>query len=509
MAKRNKRSRKKAKGMGEQIPEESFMPKQNKSDELGVDVESGLPKVESFPVRDEEEVVEYELDNFRKATDPLGIYFKEMGPLPLLTREEELEISKRIESGKRDVLNALLNCPIAIKEIVCLGDALRAERIEIREITNEIDDKESSVKKQIQRKIVLSLINKIYRGEESIRMLKEELRPRDKEATKKKIQDQICKKRLEMVDILKRINLREKQISRIIQKLKQLDAGMEKAIREDEKYEAGTMRAECGLSSDQLKEVLKAVEKGEVRVREAKNKLVKGNLRLVISIAKRYMNWGVPVLDLIQEGIIGLMRAMEKFDYQRGYKFATYATWWIRQVIARAIADQAQTIHIPVYIIEVLSKLSLTSKTLVKQMGREPTLDEISEKMGMSLEKVRKVLKITQKTISLETPIGEKEDSHLRDFIADKAGISPQDAVITANLSEQIRKVLSRLTPREERILRMRFGIGEKYNHTLEEVGHDFDLSRERIRQIEAMALAKLKDSSRADQLKSFIDKEF
>jgi RNA polymerase primary sigma factor len=481
------------------------------SDELGFHGVSDLSGLgignERVLVSEEEQVVGYEMENLRRTKDLLGTYLKEMGSSPLLTREGEVEIAKRIESGRREVLSALLNCPIAVKEVICLGVALRTGRMEIREITNEIDEKESSVKKkQIQKKKILSLINKIQRGEESIRILQEELMLTDQEATKKEIQDRIWKKQSEMIDTLKRINLREKQIRRILQKLKEWNIRMEGAIREEKKYEAGTMEAECGLSSDQLKEVLSAIEKGEVRIKEAKDELVKGNLRLVISIAKRYMNCGVPFLDLIQEGNIGLMKAVDKFDWQRGCKFSSYATWWIWQAILRAIADQARTIRIPFYMFGVINKLNRTSRNLVKQMGKEPTLDEIAKKMGMSLEKVQDVLKIIQKTISLETPIDEEEDSRLEDFIEDKAVISPRDAAISADLSERTRKVLSGLTRREERVLRMRFGIGEKYDHTLEEVGQDFNLTRERIRQIEAMALRRLKDSSQADQLRSFIE---
>jgi len=266
------------------------------------------------------------------------------------------------------------------------------------------------------------------------------------------------------------------------------------------------MELECGLSSDQIKEAVKAIEKWEAKTKEAKWELVKANLRLVISIARRYINRGLPFLDLIQEGNIGLMKAVDKFEYQRGYKFGTYATWWIRQAITRAIADQARTIRLPVHMIEIINKLNRTSRSLVQQMGREPTLDEIAKKMGMPLDKVQKILKITKKPISLETPVGEEEDSCLGDFIEDKAVISPQEAAISSNMVNQTEKVLSTLDKREEKILRMRFGIGEKHNHTLEEVGQDFDLTRERIRQIEEKALRKLKHSSRADKLRSFTE---
>jgi RNA polymerase primary sigma factor len=266
------------------------------------------------------------------------------------------------------------------------------------------------------------------------------------------------------------------------------------------------MEKECGLSSGQLKEALREIESGEAKAREAKTELVKANLRLVISIAKRYMNRGLQFLDLIQEGNIGLMKAVDKFEYQRGYKFGTYATWWVRQAITRAIADQARTIRIPVHMVEAINKLNRTSRTLVQQIGREPTLEEIAEKMGVSLDHLQKILKVTKKPISLETPIGEEEDSRLEDFIEDKGSVSPQDAAINSNLANQTQRVLSTLNKREEKILRMRFGIGEKHDHTLEEVGQDFNVTRERIRQIEEKALRKLKHSTRAEKLRSFVE---
>ena len=534
------------------------------SDELDVDVASEFPGLKvgdgNVQAREEEEVVEYEPETFGKAADPVSIYLKEMGSFPLLTREGEVEIAKRIESGQGDVLSVVLNCPIAIKEVINLGNALHAGKTTIKEVTNEIDDEEetSVEEEQIQKKKVLNLINKIQRGEERIRILQRKLRCRKKGPSKKKIQEQIWKKKAKIFDVFKQLNLREKQISRIVQKLRQWNIQMEKAQKELKQYEkdlgisiqearnslrvmrkkaikksslspvkvglrlkdleemdriarnvkrkVGRMEVECGLSSDQIKEAVKAIEKGEAETNEAKSKMVKANLRLVISIARRYLNRGLQFLDLIQEGNIGLMKAVDKFEYQRGYKFGTYATWWIRQAMTRAIADQARTIRIPVHMIEIINKLNRTSRTLVQQIGREPTLEEIAEKMGMSLEKVQKVLKITKKPISLETPIGEEEDSRLGDFIEDKEVISPQEAATRSNMATQIQKVLSTLNKKEEKILRMRFGIGEKHDHTLEEVGQDFDLTRERIRQIEEKALRKLKHSSRADKLRSFIE---
>jgi len=552
----------------ERVPKRSYRSEQTEdaliiSDELGFDVVSEFPGLkvgdENVQAREEEEVVEYKLEPFGKAGDPVGIYLKEMGSFPLLTREGEVEIAKRIKSGQQEVLSVVINCPIAIREVISLGGALRAGKIEIREVTNEIDDEETDVEKeQIQKKRVLNLINKVRKGEDSIRLLQRKLRCRNKEASKKKIRKQIWKRQTKIFDTFKRINLREKQINKIVQKLKQWDIQMEKAQKEVKQYEenlgisiqearkslrmmkkkaikesslspvkvglrlrdleemdriarnvkrkVGRMEVECGLSSNQIKEAVKAIGKGEAKASEAKSEMVKANLRLVISIARRYVNRGLHFLDLIQEGNIGLMKAVDKFEYERGYKFGTYATWWIRQAITRAIADQARTIRIPVHMIEIINKLNRTSRTLVQQIGREPTAQEIAEKMGMSLEKVQKILKITQKPISLETPIGEEEDSRLEDFIEDKEVISPQDAAISSNLAKQTQKVLSTLNKREEKILRMRFGIGEKHDHTLEEVGQDFDVTRERVRQIEEKALRKLKHSSRADKLKSFIE---